>query len=109
MSAIPVIKSLPADTTTWRTLTEVEGYGRLKSVGVAHSYNDISMIRIHYDDDSITSKLADGYHGGGDNGVSLDIPFTEYLHIEICDRNRERPHTRFWASYILGDTESDEL
>lgn len=109
MSAIPVIKSMPADSTSWRTMTMVEGYGRLKGVGVAHSHNDISMIRIHYDDRVITSKLGDGYNVGGDNGISLDIPFSELLHIEIRDRNRKRPHTRFWASYIVGDTESDEL
>jgi hypothetical protein len=109
MSALPVIKSQPADSTCWKTLTEIEGYGRLKSVGVAHSYNDISMVRIHYDDRTITSKLANGYDVGGDNGLNLDIPFTDYLHIEIRDRNHDRPHTRFWASYILGDTESDEL
>lgn len=109
MSAIPVIKSLPANSTSWRTLTEVEGYGRLKSVGVAHSHNDISMVRIHYDGETVTSKLANGYNVGGNNGISLDIPFIEYLHIEIRDMNHKRPHTRFWASYIVGDTESDEL
>lgn len=106
MASYPVIRSLPADSTTWRTLAQPDGPGRLKGIGVVQSQNDISKVRITIDgDEKVSNKIGSSSHmyDCSNVGMNLDLPFHESLTVEIKDGDNRRPQTRFWVSYTVGN------
>ena len=104
MSKKPIVVSLPANQTSWRTILYVPASvtGRLKGIGVVQTENDVSHIQIHVDNSElIKTKIGSSHNSAGNDGINLDIPFTDGLKIQVKDGKNPSNNTRFWASCVV--------
>jgi hypothetical protein len=105
--ATPHVQIAAANNQTYVTLVNVQGIdGELTGLGVAggsgyHSFR-LTLDGIVVADDFVVGNNTGGASANG--GITLCLPFSQTLQVEIRDSPRRSAITRFWAAYVTSHT-----